>query len=94
MSCGNARSRCDAPFCLGRVAGGALALLICVADRHRHPRLLLADIMAIRCKGLDCDSLNFSLDVYGRVLTYLMRMSQVRAGGVRMSVTACLNPSL
>ncbi|KAK2079656.1 hypothetical protein QBZ16_002051 [Prototheca wickerhamii] len=32
--------------------------------------------MAIRCKGMDCDSLNFSLDVYSRILPYLMRMSQ------------------
>lgn len=56
--------------------------MICITDRHVFTRSLLADIMAIRCKGMDCDSLNFSLDVYSRILPYLMRMSQVSVGGV------------
>lgn len=66
-----------------------MALMICVTDHHYRTCSLFADIMAIRCKGMDCDSLNFNLDVYSRVLPYIMRMSQVSAGGLHMLSMMC-----
>lgn len=83
------KGRGDAPCCPGTAVGGAVALMICVIDHHHRTCSRFADIMAIRCKGLDCDSLNFDLDVYSRVLPYIMRMSQVSVGGVHMFSMMC-----
>lgn len=52
-------------------------LLFCVAEcaiSHVVPR---ADIMALRCKGLNCDILNFPSEHYDDLAPFLEKLSSV-----------------